>query len=169
MTDHAELGRALSRLREIADLSVNDLAARSEVSRQTIHKVESGRPARLRTLARIVRAIGPGNDPTGQQERLYSRLAASLGLLDEAEVPPTPAAPGESGARLRSLAADIRRLDAELSRVRFEDFKELPREEVNDLLQSIEAVRTRILDFRRRQWPDLAEGSGPLIGQRGVR
>jgi transcriptional regulator with XRE-family HTH domain len=47
----------LRRLRELAALTQEELAARARVGRSTVSRLEAGRPAQMRTARRLAKAL----------------------------------------------------------------------------------------------------------------
>jgi len=86
------VGAAIKTLRQRADLTQNELAARANVSLSAVKYIEQGRGSSLSTFVRVVRALG------------------RTGWLDDLTPPPPTVSP------LAMLAE--RRLDAAPTRVR---------------------------------------------------
>jgi transcriptional regulator with XRE-family HTH domain len=54
----AELGRRVERARLDRNLTQQQLAARAGVGKATLERLEAGRPSKLSTLVRVMRALG---------------------------------------------------------------------------------------------------------------
>ena len=151
-----ELGSTLKQLREAAGLSASKLSERCGISRQTIHKVESGGACRMRTLIKIVEAIGPGEDPgklrAGLHRTAINKLVSFQSIDQPSDSPEKETENKIYGRRTNEETSNLLlELDALLSRaadLKRSELGDAPRELVDRLQSKISDAGSRIATFK---------------------
>jgi len=143
--DQQETAHLIQKLRESADLTHEELAKVSGVSRQTISKVERGTKVRTGTLLKIVEAIGEGEGGK-LQYRFYNQTLMSLGVIDN-YAPPNFDGPKVTEIEARDLVYKSVQYLAELSSRRKSELREVDRSLLEELKTLSAVTGARISDL----------------------